>query len=502
MKPSANKYCTLVVALLGLSLTVPAQAEPKPRRPNIILIMADDLGWGDVAYNGNPRVKTPALDRLAREGVRLNRFYAGAPVCTPTRATCLTGRNPNRYGTLWAGDYPLPSAEITIAELLRDAGYRTGHFGKWHLGKMTPDRNEGFPEKPKPYLAPWHQGFDVSFSTESAVPNYNPAVWEEEWNLGSADPAANKYIMDRPIVHGEGTLVGDPMPRWPFQFWLGEGRPASGPIAGDSSELIMNHAVSFIEQSARAELPFFAAVWFVTPHTPVAAGPEFRSLYPGLTMREQHWFGAISAMDAQIGRLFQELKRLHIDENTLVWFCSDNGPSWVHELNSAGPLRGKKSELYEGGIRVPGIVRWPAGLKAGRVVDQPVSTLDFLPTLLAASGVVPGKLPPLDGENVLPLLRADTAARRNPIFFDYPYRDQGGIGWVPTSTRQAAVIEGVWKLISVDDRKHFQLFNLEEDVAEKTDVAAGHPDKVSRLRQALEAWTRQCAASLSGADYR
>ena len=488
-----------------LLLALSGWAASAPKRPNLVLVMADDLGWGDVAYNGNTRVQTPVLDRMAREGIRLDRFYAGAPVCTPTRATCMTGRNPNRYGTLWAGNYPLPSGEITIAEVLRDAGYRTGHFGKWHLGKMTPKADEGFPGEKKPpttYMPPWRQGFETCFSTESATPNYNPLVWDGEWDLRTNKPDVNKFIMDRPLVYGEGTIVGKPMARWPYQFWLGEGQLAPEPIAGDSSELIMNRAIPFIQESVRAARPFLAVVWFVTPHTPVAAGPEFRAKYAKLTMREQHWFGAITAMDAQIGRLLDELKKLHVDQDTLVWFCSDNGPSWVHELNSAGPLRGKKSELFEGGIRVPAIVRWPAGLKGGRIIDQPVSTLDFLPTLIAASGIRAPKLPPIDGENVLPLLKADTRRRERPIFFDYPYRDVGGITWVPTDTHQAAVIDGPWKLISIDDRKHFQLYNLEQDIGEKTDIAAGHPSEVKRLGQALEKWTAECAASLKGADYR
>jgi arylsulfatase A-like enzyme len=474
-------------------------------RPNIILVMADDIGYGDVAYNGNPKVKTPALDRLAREGVRLDRFYAGGPVCTPTRATCLTGRNPNRYGTLWAGDFPLPAGEITIAELLRDAGYRTGHFGKWHLGKLTPDRDEGFGEKKyeaKTYMAPWHQGFETCFTIESAAPNFNPAVWGEKWDLQATSPGANKIIMDRPLEYGEGTLVGTPMQPWPFTFWLGERQRAPETIAGEGCELIVNRAVPFIESAVQAGQPFLAVVWFFTPHSPVAAGPAARAPYAALPMREQHWFGAISAMDAQIGRLLETLRSLRVEENTLVWFCSDNGPSWVHELNSAGPLRGKKSELYEGGIRVPAIVRWPAGLAGKRTIAQPLSTLDFLPTLLAVSGVSPKKLPPLDGENVLPILSGETKTRQRPLFFDYPYRDVTNITWIPTKVRQTAVIDGPWKLMSLDDRNTFALYHLEQDIAEKHDLTGAEADRARRMRDALESWTAQCARSFEGADYR
>ena len=294
----ARALCTWLRFVGWVGLVLAGAASVWAARPNVVLVMADDLGWGDVAYNGNPKVKTPTLDALAKSGVRLDRFYAGGPVCTPTRASCLTGRNPNRYGTLWAGRYPLPFEELTVAELLRDAGYRTGFFGKWHLGKMTPERDEGFGERnhePKTYSPPWKHGFETNFATESATPNYNPEVWDQEWDLMSSDPKANKFIMDRPIAYGEGTLIGKQLPRWPFRFWHGDGSPAKEPIAGDSSELIVNHASRFIEGAVKEKTPFLAVVWFVVPHTPVAAGNEARALYSDLPIREQHWFGAISS---------------------------------------------------------------------------------------------------------------------------------------------------------------------------------------------------------------
>lgn len=473
-------------------------------RPNVVLIMADDLGWGDVGFNGNPKVKTPALDQFAKEGVRLNRFYAGGPVCTPTRASCMTGRAPNRYGTTWAGRYPLPTEEVTIAELLREAGYRTGFFGKWHLGKLTPERDEGFSApklEPRAYMAPWHQGFETCFATESAVPNYNPQVWIHEWNLASTAGDANTYVMDRPIRYGEGTLIGNPLPRWPYRFWRGEGRPTEERIAGDSSELITNHAVRFIEASVKQKGPFLAVVWFVTPHTPVAAGDETRARYAGLPMREQHWFGAISALDDQVGRLRETLRRLQVERNTIVWFCSDNGPSWVHDLNSTGPLRGKKGDLYDGGIRVPSVVSWPAEISGGREVSVPLSTSDFLPTILAAADVSRRKRVPLDGENVLPILQGKSAQRKSLIFFDYPARESAGT-WEAGATRQLAVIDGDWKLISVNSGKSFQLFNLKNDVGEKSDLAPVQTSDVVRLRGAFERWSIECAASLKGADYK
>jgi len=491
----------LFVGIAGVP-SVAVGAEARPKRPNIILVMADDLGWGDVAFNGNPKVHTPALDQLVHDGVTLNRFYV-APVCSPTRGSCMTGRNPNRYGTIWAGRVPLPREEETIGDLLQAARYRTGFFGKWHLGTLTPECDEGFPGPklpPATYSAPWHHGFDVSFATESAVPNYNPMVWDDDWNLATTVSTANKYIMDRPLVYGEGTLVGKPLPRWPYNFWLGERRPAPGPIAGDASELIMDPALAFITESVEKQQPFLAVIWFVTPHTPVAAGPEARAAYAKLSMREQHWFGAISAMDAQIGRLRNTLRKLGAEQDTLLWFCSDNGPSWVHELNSAGPFRGQKGDVFEGGIHVPSVLVWPNGLAGGRQVNAPIAAVDILPTLAAIAGTAPAKKLPLDGENVLPLLEGKADARHGLLFYDYPMRERAE-GWQPGQTRQLAVIDGPWKLVSVDGRKSFQLYNLEQDIAERHDLAAANVERVTRLQQALAAWSESVQASARGADY-
>jgi len=219
------KYIHLIfklsLILFSQNLTVTASIVPveNQTRPNIILVMADDLGWGDVAYNGNPTVLTPELDRMAEEGIRLDRFYAGAPVCTPTRASVLTGRNAYRSGVIWAGEYPLPSSEKTLAEALKEDGYDTGFFGKWHLGTMTKTEKDGYlggPDHPEAYGPPWEHGFDTSFATEINVPTYNPQVWPYEWSKKS--DRENVYIMQRPIKKGEGTVMQtsgqDRMKKW------------------------------------------------------------------------------------------------------------------------------------------------------------------------------------------------------------------------------------------------------------------------------------------------
>ncbi len=240
-------------------------------------------------------------------------------------------------------------------------------------------------------------------------------------------------------------------------------------------------------------------VWFVAPHTPVAAGPEDRAAYANLSMREQHWFGAISAMDRQVGRIRDTLRRLGVEEDTFLIFCSDNGPSWVHELNSAGPFRGQKGDVYEGGIRVPAIAHWPRGLPAGRTLDAAVAALDLLPTLAALGG---GRVPTdrsFDGENILPVLQGRAAARTKPLRYDYPARE-GSETWKPGQRRQLAVIDGAWKLVSVDTQATFQLYNLAEDRTEKTDLSAQHPEIVARLRTGFAEWQRDVGGSAKPAD--
>jgi len=471
--------------------------------PNIVLILADDLGYGDVAFTGNPKVKTSNLDRMAREGLRLDRFYSGEPVCTPTRASVLTGRNAFRSGTFWAGRYPLPTEEITIAEILRDAGYRTGFFGKWHLGKLTRDSREvfaGTEPQPEKYMAPWDQGFETCFGAEFSVPTYNPAVWDFPW-LSIPESKDKAYIMTRPVEYGEGTLTGKKMAPWPAGFWHEGERPTEIEIAGDSSRLIMDEALKFIRDSTSAKRPFFAVVWFFTPHSPISAGHEDREKYPGLPIREQHWFGAITAMDRQIGRVREELKRLGAAENTLVHFCSDNGPSWVHELNSAGIYRGQKGDLYEGGIRVPAIVEWPARLTGGRAIETALSTDDLLPTLAAAAGVELDPSRPLDGENVLPILQGRSSIRSQPLYF-HSLRRSTPDTWIPADTKQSAVMMGPWKLITIDDHKTYELYHLGRDPSETRDLSAEDFERVAEMKAMLNRRIENFTESAAGADYR
>jgi arylsulfatase A-like enzyme len=270
--------------------------------PNIILIMADDLGYGDVGFNGNEIIRTPELDEIAANGLVFDRFYSAAPICSPTRGSCLTGRHPFRYGILAAHSGGMRNGEITIAEVLKENGYKTGIFGKWHLGYVRPDTEQG---NRGYYSPPWHHGFDVSFVTKSAVPTWNPSITPPGWN------AWNNF---------EGEM-------WSSSMYVINGELVTENLKGDDSRVIMDRVIPFIEEAATQQKPFFTCIWFHTPHEPIVAGTEYKALYTEYSKKAQNFYGAVTAMDEQVGRLRAKLKELGIDKNTILWFTSDNGPS-------------------------------------------------------------------------------------------------------------------------------------------------------------------------------
>ncbi len=464
-------------------------------RPNVILAMADDMGWGDPAYLGNRVAKTPNLDAMARAGLRFDRFYAQAPVCSPTRGSCLTGRHPFRYGVFYANTGHLPAEEITLAELLREQGYATGHFGKWHLGTLSktgPSRNRGSGKAVVEHFSPpWENGFDVAFSTEAKVPTWDPMIGPAKFSAWW-DP------------------VADPSQATPFRepYRLQDGSQATENLDGDDSRIIMDRAIPFLGEAVEQGKPFFAVVWFHAPHLPVVSGPEQTALYADREKYAQHYFGCITALDEQIGRLRGELRRLGVAENTMFWFCSDNGPEGTEGKapGSAGRLRGRKRSLFEGGIRVPGILEWPAKVKPGSTTDVPASTSDYLPTVLDALGLeMPGDRP-LDGASLLPLVEGRMVERPRPIAFE--------------SAGQFALVDNRYKLVRAGERGKkakrregrkgsgravepgdFMLFDLVEDPSETNDLAAEKPDVVERMKRLLFEWRESCKKSLAGEDY-
>jgi len=456
-------------------LASPAWAQARPRRPNVILVMADDQGWGDVGYNGHPYLKTPNLDAMSRAGMRFDRFYAGAPVCSPTRGSALTGRHPFRFGVFTANAGHMRDHELTLAEALKARGYRTGHFGKWHLGTLTRDlrdgRRGGREDTTEHYSPPWECGFDESFSAEVQMPTWNPMAEQA----------------------------------FPSKYWTGPGEYATENLEGDDSRVIMDRAIPFIRKAAEEDAPFFAVVWFHAPHEPVRAGPRHRAMYSEFSEGEQHFYGCVTALDEQVGRLRAELRRLGIAGDTMLWYCSDNGPEGrgVREGNrrgSAGPLRGRKRSLFEGGVRVPGILEWPSKVRPGQSTDVPCSTLDYLPTTAAVAGLeVEQGDEPIDGVDLLPLLEGRMSERPRAIGFQTPDGgEKGARGRFGSPSH--ALIGNRYKFLSyLDEARAAEdlLFDLAVDPGERYDVKDKLPEVAAEMKAELLAWKASCARSES-----
>ena len=463
------------VAGLAGCLAVPPPTPEGP--PNIILMMADDLGWGDVAYNGNETVHTPYLDALSREGIRFDRFYASSPVCSPTRGSCLTGRHPYRYGIRFAMDGHLPAEEVTLAELLQRHGYLTGHFGKWHLGTLDASGKErgrwgGWEGEAglAAYSPPWENGFDVCFSTESKVPTWNPGVTPPREHGGVSDELT----------------PGEPYGTY---YWTGPGQTAADNLDGDDSRVIMDRVLPFLKQAVDAARPFLAVIWFHTPHLPIVSGEPYLRRYRKLPGLAPHYFGAITAMDEQVGRLRAALSGLGADRKTMLWFASDNGPEGARQSpdrnGSAGPFRGRKRSLYEGGVRVPGLLVWPEKVPLPVATRIPASTLDYFPTIADALGV-PVTSGPMDGVSLMPLIEGGRMAHRGkPIGFETP--------------GQIAMSDDRWKIIAKTDAAGaagtFELYDLLSDPGEAHDLAAREPAIVARMAAQLEAWRVERSAA-------
>ena len=463
-----NRLIAATLAAATVTLSNIAPAAVAGQKPNVILCMADDQGWGDTGYNGNPVVKTPNLDEMARTGIRFDRFYSGAPVCSPTRGSVLTGRHPYRYGIPFANTGHMLPEEITLAEALKTQGYTTGHFGKWHLGTLTTtmkDSNRGKPGDATHFSPPAQNGFDVAFSTEAKVPTWDPMK-----KPGTDQPYGTHYFNTDGSVETEN-------------------------LEGDDSRIIMDRAVPFIREAAARSQPFLAVIWFHTPHLPVVAGPEYAKMYEGVEGAHPDYHGCITAMDDQVGRLRKELDALGVAENTMLWFCADNGPEGNDSApGSAGPFRGRKRSLFEGGVRVPGILVWPAKVTKPRVVDMPCSTLDYFPTVLDVLGFqMKGQPKPVDGISLLPMIEGTMTERPRPIGFQ--------------SSGQVSLVDSRYKLIKSGGGKKkgqngdFMLFDLIEDPSETTDLAAEKPETVEAMKETLQAWQESCKASAAGEDY-
>jgi arylsulfatase A-like enzyme len=465
------------IPLLTIAAAVTAQTiSLAQERPNVVLLMADDQGFGDVAYNGNPHVKTSVLDEMAAKCLRLDRFYAAAPVCSPTRGSVLTGRHPNRFGCFSWG-HTLRPEEVTLAEVLQAAGYATGHFGKWHLGSFEADSP----------VSPGKSGFAEWFSS----PN---------------------FFENSPLLCRNGKVEQ---------------------TQGEGSQVIVSAAVEFIRKSAAAKRPFFTVIWFGSPHGPHQALDEDKRLYADHPPAMQNYWGEITAMDRAIGHLRKELRGLGVADNTLVWYTSDNGAT---ATGSTGGLRGNKASIWEGGLRVPGIIEWPAVVKSPRRSDLPSCSVDIYPTVLDLVGASADKQPPLDGISLKPLLTSNMDRREKPLgFWHYPVpgrgvnsqqilqqmasREKGESAAAAATTNipvesprysetelpgHAAWLDSNWKLHRIANRTgevRFELYDLASDMQETTDLAAKEPARVKAMQQQLAAWQQSVIRSLNGEDY-
>jgi len=435
-----------VVVAIGLTGTVAGDDPARPAsRPNIVLCMTDDQGWGDMSCNGLERIRTPSLDAMAANGLRFDRFYAQHPSCSPTRASVMTGRHPYRMGCHWPG-MTLRVGELTIAAVLRRAGYATGHFGKWHLSGGKPGAGRPLPaDEP---LGPGKFGFDHWFTV------------------------SNWFDLD-----------------WTFSR---KGEPVK--VAGDGSDAIVAEALEFIGREAKAGKPVLAVVWFGSPHVPLKPRPEDRAAAGG-----SEYYGELVGVDRAMGTLRQGLRDLGIASDTLLWYTSDNG-AWEDEnaepdaFGSNGGLRGHKGLLWEGGIRVPGLIEWPARIKRPVRTDVVGCTIDIYPTVVEILGLdVPDQVRPLDGVSLLPLIDGTMRERPRPIGFWHHGGDSlegGPVVWMENRFKLFRPRPGDW-----------QLYDLVADRNETTDVAAAHPQDVARMKAALEAWQASVRGSERGGDY-
>jgi arylsulfatase A-like enzyme len=461
------RVTALLLALIPLAQacagTVPTNglAPGAPARPNVVLIMADDQGYGDVRFRGHSQLYTPALDELAVSAVRFERFYAAAPVCSPTRGSCLTGRHPYRYGITNANQGHMLPEELTLAEVLKDEGYRTGHFGKWHLGTLTrteKDSNRGGRKGAEHYAPPWEHGFDRCFSTEAKVPTFDPMKTPPEWAGGVK----------------KGAEIGSP---YGTAYWNESGERVTEGLEGDDSRIIMDHALPFIEGAVDEQQPFLAVIWFHAPHLPVVAGERHLAPYAEISeLERRHYYGCITALDEQVGRLRTRLRELNAAEDTMLWYCSDNGPEGNKNApGSTGGLRGRKRSLFEGGVRVPGFLEWPGRFPGPRTITAPCSTSDYLPTVLDVLGIEDESLT-LDGISLLPLLSGERRLRGSHIGFQ--------------SKNQASWVGDRFKLYVKGEEQ--MLFDLVADRAETQNLAEAQPEILADLLEELEDWQRSC----------
>ncbi|MGL6312872.1 sulfatase [Vibrio sp. WXL103] len=463
--------CLALISCIGVSATVNA-AQPimtleefnqSDVQPNILMIMVDDLGWQDLNVYGNHDIDTPNLDRLAEQGMLFRNAYASAPVCSPSRAGAITGQHPARIGmtnhiayreyapvNAVVFDAPtlrnLPTDIPTFAEALQQNGYRTGFFGKWHLSELK----KGTREVTDPNTLPDRRGFDINVA---GGPFGGPSSWYSPYN--------NPYIED-----------GEP----------GEYLPTR----------LAQEVVGFMGNES--EKPFLAVMWNYLVHSPLYAPDELLAKYKqkkqqGKKIGNPTFAGMIESMDTSVGKVLQAVDEMKLANDTLIVFTSDNGGVW--KLSNNGGLKFGKGWPYEGGVRVPMIVRWPGKVPSNSVNEQRVINLDFFPTFLAAAKVDSSSYNDLDGENLLPTLFEHKSLERDTLYFHYP-----NYAWHGRNRLSSAIIEGDYKLISWYDDNSVELYNLKTDPLENNDISKVKKDIVSSMSSKLDQWLKETDAKM------
>lgn len=427
-------------------------------RPNIVVIMADDLGWMDLHCQGNELLDTPNIDRLASQGMRFTDAYAAAPVCTPTRAAMMTGQAPARLAiTNHAPGNPdhvsqetgLKGAEwttylsldhVTIAEHLKQAGYATGFIGKWHLSHRPGGDDDGQLE---PRLRPEFQGFDLNIG---GCRMGGPPSYFEPYKIPNITPRRD----------------GDYLPK-----------------------RLADESVAFIKE--HRDEPFYLCLWNYSVHYPIQAPKHLVEKYKKRSGIENPGYAAmIEGMDTSIGEVLTAIDELGLSENTLLIFTSDNGSLFGNK-----PLRRNKGYLYEGGIRVPWIVRWPGKVQPGTICSTPVVTTDTFPTILEAVGLTPDPNRICDGESIMPLIRGTGTMKRNSLYFHYPnyaFHKQNRLG--------SAIRQGDYKLIHWYGDDSTELYDLSADIGEKKDLVSKNPELADKLLQKLNGWLAETNAKM------
>jgi len=448
------------ISMPGCKQAISASATGKPgKKPNIILIMIDDMGWMDLHCQGNKNLDTPHIDKLASEGMRFTDAYSAAPVCSPTRASIMSGQSPARL--MITNHIPdqarftpknaklksakmidvLPLEKVTIAERLKAAGYATAFMGKWHLSGKRKGNDQG---RGDDRFNPENQGFDINIG--GCCYGGPPTFWDPYRIYNIKPRKKGEYLPDR----------------------------------------LCDEAMSFITASSKADKPFFLALWNYTVHWPMEAPADLIEKYKsrvGPGIKDARYAAMLEAMDAAMGRLFAKIDSLGLRDDTLIVFTSDNGA--YGGVGDIRPLRLDKGHLYEGGIRVPTIIRWPGVVPAGKTCGTPIISTDFYPTLLSAAGLRPQEGQIIDGEDITPVMTQKGPLKRKAIHFHYP-----NYAFHRSNRLGGAIRQGKYKLIKWYLDGSVELYDLSTDISEKVNIADKKPKIAAQMKADLEAWLK------------